>query len=171
MKKFRAKRDFIPQKSRRNNVASKALFKENVPYNGPYSLVDWGKRFVEIGDLTEYQAAIELAGSWVEWQRIKTEYGEFRNKYLLDWLAELEVKIRSEAIRALVGVAGSKTPSAAAAGKWLAEGRYKGKQAGRPSKAEIERQAKIQAKIDNSVDEDVARVFETSDIRTTESVN
>ena len=95
-----------------------------IQYNdsGTEDLEEWRKQFVAIADPTEYNAAITLAGSWAEWQRIKREWPEFRDRILIEWLAEVEVKLRSEAISNLCQQ--SLDPKGAAAAKWIAEGSY-----------------------------------------------
>ena len=125
---------------------------------GTEDLAHWRSVFVAMCDPTEYGPAIELAGSWEEWCRMKKEWKEFREVILIDWLAEVEVKLRSDAVRNLCEQA--RTPNGAAAAKWVAEGKYKPSKAGRPSNAEVERQAKIQAKVDDEVTDEIARVQE-----------
>ena len=133
---------------------------------GTEDLEEWRKQFVAIADPTEYNAAITLAGSWSEWQRIKREWPEFRDKILIDWLAEVEVKLRSEAIGNLCQQA--LDPKGSAAAKWIAEGRYKPRKVGAPSKAEVERQIKIQASINDEVEDDIARVMDTTGLKLVE---
>ena len=133
---------------------------------GTEDLEEWRKQFVAIADPTEYNAAITLAGSWSEWQRIKREWPEFRDKILIDWLAEVEVKLRSEAIGNLCQQALDTKGSAAA--KWIAEGRYKPRKVGAPSKAEVDRQIKIQASINDEVEDDIARVMDTTGLKLVE---
>jgi hypothetical protein len=141
---------------------SRKKFKQYHP-EGTECLDDWRKRFVAIADPTEYQAAIELAGSWAEWQRMKREWAEFREKIVIEWLAEVEVKLRSEAISNLCAQAID--PKGSAAAKWIAEGRYKARKPGAPSKAEVEKQAKIQARIDDETEDDIARVMNTQGLK------
>ena len=136
---------------------TKMLFKQYNP-EGKEDLDDWRKRFVAIADPTEYLGGIELMGSWNEWQLFKRNWKTFRNTILIDWLAEVEVKLRSEAISNLCAQAID--PKGSAAAKWIAEGRYKAKKAGTPSKAEVTRQAKIQARVDDEVSDEIARVQE-----------
>ena len=133
---------------------------------GTEDLEEWRKQFVAIADPTEYNAAITLAGSWSEWQRIKREWPEFRDKILIDWLAEVEVKLRSEAIGNLCQQA--LDPKGSAAAKWIAEGRYKPRKVGAPSKAEVDRQIKIQASINDEVEDDIARVMDTTGLKLVE---
>ena len=133
---------------------------------GTEDLDHWRRVFVDIADPTEYEAALQLAGSWAEWQRMKKEWPEFRDKILIDWLAEVEVKLRSEAIRQVC--IHSRADSGAAAAKWVAEGKYKPRRAGNPSKAEVQKQAKIQARIDDEVQDDIARVLNTEGLKLVE---
>lgn len=112
------------------------------------------KIYLESNDPTEYAVAMTLVKSWDHWLRLvnSKKVGPFI-KQLRD---ELEVKLRSEAIRemAKISTEGVKGISAA---RWLAEGSWKGKR-GRPKKAEVERQMKIDAKIQSEVDEDFNRI-------------
>lgn len=128
---------------------------------GTEDLNEWRKVFVDICDPTEYEGAIALVGTWGEWLRFKREWPAFNNTILPEWLDEVEVKIRSLAVKNLCGQA--KDPKGAAAAKWLAEGRYIPKQAGRPSKTQIEKEARIQARVSSETDDDVARVLEHVD--------
>lgn len=146
-----------------NRTPSKMLFKQYNPEKGTECLDDWRRRFVACADPTEYAAAIELMGSWKEWQTFKKQWKGFRDIILIEWLAEVEVKLRSENIRNLTTQALDSKGSAAA--KWLAEGKYKPKQAGRPSNAEIEKQAKISARISDEVEDDIARVKESMNLK------
>lgn len=135
---------------------SRKLFKQ---YNskGTEDLNEWRTRFVAVADPTEYMGGIELCGSWQEWQDFKRHWPEFTNKILIDWLAEIEVKLRSDAILNLCVQASGATGTAAA--KWIAEGRHKPNKVGAPSKLEVERQAKIQARVNNETEDDIARVM------------
>ena len=136
---------------------TKALFKQYSP-QGKEDLEEWRTRFVAIADPTEYQGGIELCGSWNEWQAFKRNWPTFKHTILIEWLAEVEVKLRSEAISNLCAQA--LDPKGSAAAKWIAEGRYKPKKVGAPSKSEIERQAKIQARVLDEVEDEIARVKE-----------
>ena len=140
-------------------LPTRKLFKQFNP-EGVEDLQDWRERIVAVCDPTEYMAAIELVGSWAEWQRFKREWPHFRENILPEWLAEVEVKMRSEAVRNVI----MKSTSDAGAAKWLAEGRYSPARKGRPSKAEVEKQAKIQARIDDEVNDDLERVRQSASI-------
>ena len=78
-------------------LKTKNLFKQYNP-KGKEDLMDWRRRFIEIADPTEYRGAIELLGSWNDWQTFKRNWPTFKNKILIDWLSEVEVRLRSKAI-------------------------------------------------------------------------
>ena len=131
-----------------------------IQYNpkGTEDLDHWRNVFIAMSDPTEYAPALELAGSWPEWCRMKKDWKEFADVILISWLAEVEVKLRSDAVRQLCAQAAG--PQGAVSAKWIAEGRYNPTKAGRPSKYEIEKQAKIEARIADEVGDDIARVHE-----------
>ena len=147
------------------NLTRRPTRKQFTQYNpdGKKDLEEWRTRFVAIADPTEYRAAIDLVGSWAEWQRFKKEWKEFRDVILIDWLAEVEIKLRSDAIGNMCEQA--LDPKGTAAAKWIAEGRYRPRKVGAPSNAEVQRQAKIQASIDDEVEDDIARVADIVDLR------
>ena len=146
-----------------NRKPTKMLFKQFNPEGGTECLEDWRRRFVSCADPTEYAAAIDLVGGWKEWQSFKKQWKSFREEILIDWLAEVEVKLRSESIRNLTVQA--MDSKGAAAAKWLAEGKYKPNQVGRPSNAEVEKQAKIQSRINDEVEDDILRVSESLNLK------
>lgn len=82
-----------------------------------FKLADWRKTFVETGDPTGYQAALELIGDWEHWQLIAKS--PVFAQHLEQWKLEVEAKLRSEGIRQLMKQ--SKLPTGTAAAKWLAE--------------------------------------------------
>lgn len=131
------------------------LFKQYDPA-GKYDLDIWRNVFIEVGDPTEYQAAIILADSWEQWNQIKKLWPHFRNVILPSWLEEVEIKLRSEAIRSLITQ--SKSDKGTVAAKWIAEGRHKQRGPGKPSKAEVQKEARIAAGVHDEVADDVARL-------------
>lgn len=101
-----------------------------------FRLGDWRKVYVEVGDPTDYKAALVLIGSWEHWQLL-VDNPRFRAE-LESWRKEVEVKLRSEAIDHLKRHA--RDPKGTAAAKWLAEAGFNGEQVkrkpGRPKKDE-----------------------------------
>jgi hypothetical protein len=146
--------------------ASRGLFAEYADeYVGVceqiYSMANFHKRFVEMMDLTEYKPAMELVGSWQEWNRLKRDFPEFRDNITL-WKDEIEVKMRSQAIERLNTLMTSKNEqTAAGVCKFISTlGFNEKKGAGRPSKEEMRRQASELARITRETEDDAARVLE-----------
>lgn len=133
---------------------TRGLFKE---YNAEAedSLQRWHEVFITACDPTEYSAALELAGSWEEWSRIKREWPEFANVILPKWLEEVEIKIRSSSIVDLI----NKSKMDTAAARFLAEGKYIPKEVGRPSKQKIAREERIKKEAVNTAEDEIGRVI------------
>lgn len=121
----------------RGRQPSKALFE-----NGTYDIEEFHDVFLEMEDITEYEPAIKLVGSWREWERLKRDWPAFRG-HIQEWKEELEVKFRSQASRKIIELSDGDDAKALQAAKWVAEGGYNRRQgAGRPSKAEKNKEAK-----------------------------
>lgn len=85
-----------------------------------FKLADWRKVYVDIADPTDYEAAMVLIGNWEHWLALvenKRFYAE-----LVKWRQEVDVKLKSAAIKNLVKQ--SKSDKGTAAAKWLAEHGY-----------------------------------------------
>jgi len=112
------------------------------------------KAYLEMADAVEYDFAVTHLLGWDHWQRMCA------NKQLLayiqQWRHELELKLRSEALKIIREKA--KTEIGVNAAKWLADRGWDKKGAGRPTKADIESETKIQADILNQYAEDLQRV-------------
>lgn len=98
------------------------------------------RKYMEIGDPTEYSQAIGLLGSWKHWNTLCAS--EWFKPYITEWRNELKTKFESDRYREMIKVAETckGTPQGIQATKWLAE-RYSTDAAtkpkrGRPSKAE-----------------------------------
>jgi hypothetical protein len=114
---------------------------------------DWHDIYVSLRDPSEYQPAIQLAGSWDKWKRVRTSV---RYKETIDsWAEEVEALLASEAIEAMK--AHAQQPGGTAAAKWLAEKSYKDRKGvGRPKKLE----APVEASgASQRVSEDALRLF------------
>jgi hypothetical protein len=132
------------------------LFIEVDP-SGEYSLKEWRRVFVDIADPTEYEAAILLAGSWEHWCILKKHWPHFRDSVIPAWLEEVEVKLRSAAVKNIITQ--SKSDKSTTAAKWLAEGKYNLRGPGKPSKAEVTREARIAAGVSGEIEGDIERVL------------
>lgn len=106
-------------------------------------------------DPTEYTFATEYFLGWEQWQRIANN--KVFAKYIKNWREELELKLRSQAVKDIINF--SEGDKGFMAAKWLADKGWSKRAAGRPSKEELEKQAAIQKRIDEDFDGDVVRLF------------
>lgn len=112
--------------------------------------------YLEIGDPTEYDFAVTVFGSWKHWQKLCNN--RMFSDMLAEWREELEVKMRSDAIRSIVDSATSPGQGKVAAARYIAEKGWDKRKAGRPTNEQIKREAKIQGKIDSEVADDLSRL-------------
>ena len=129
--------------------------------DGTYDIDLFHDRFIELADPTEYKPAMELMGSWAEWQRVRRQSSMFRNK-VIEWLAELAIKEKSESIERVQKLAKDETKASSfQANKWLAERRYDGGPGGgRPTKAAQKQAAKDVAQEATDTEAEAKRVEE-----------
>jgi len=108
-------------------------------------------------DPTEYLFATEseildggaTGDKWKHWEMITKSY--YCKKDVLRWREELEAKMKALGIRN--AIASAVAEKGFTASKWLAESGWKEKVAGRPTKREKERQARIEANVTDEIDE------------------
>lgn len=110
--------------------------------------------YLEIEDPTEYEFANTHLCGWRHWQRMCEN--KVIRKHIDEWREELEVKLRSQAIRDAIQEAKKGHFQAA---KWVADRGWSTRGAGRPSKADIEQEKRIQSHINNEYGGDVLRLF------------
>lgn len=118
------------------------LFKEfarpDVKFKPVYTLQEWKDVFLDCRDPSEYSVAMALLGDWEHWTEVRNH--ALIKPHVDKWQAELEVKLRSEAIQQMKQHA--KQPGGTAAAKWLADKGYAQegtkKAVGRPKKEEVE---------------------------------
>lgn len=110
--------------------------------------------YMEIADPTEYEFANLCLLNWKHWQRICEN--KVLRKYIDEWREELEVKLRSRGVKAAMSEAITGNFQAA---KWVADRGWDTRKAGRPTKAEIEREKRIQAGIADEYEADVIRLI------------
>lgn len=109
--------------------------------------------YLELADPTEYEFATTYFLGWKHWSRISENKAV--KAYIDEWREELEIKLRSRAIKLTLANAESGNYQAA---KWLADRGWQTRGAGRPSKQEVEREAKIKSRIDDEYSADVVRL-------------
>jgi hypothetical protein len=124
-------------------------------YPPKFTLDEAREAYLDAEDPTEYGAAMRLLGSWEHWKALCANPTVLT--YIKQWREELEIRLRSKAILNIQFLANGEKGFAAA--KWLAEKGWAEKQAGRPTKKQVEREAKVQAGIDKELDSDASRVL------------
>ncbi len=148
---------------------TKSLFVEHKhpDYSAPYTLKPYDhkgsmsmyRKYMEIGDPTEYEQAIALLGSWKHW-KLLSEATWFK-PLLTEWRRELKVKFESDRYHEMLDVAENSkgTPMGVQATKWLAE-RYSQQtpKRGRPSKAEKKAALKQEQDEDTLLKEEIERL-------------
>jgi hypothetical protein len=121
-------------------------------YNGRV-LPSIKRLYLEIADPTEYEFAQACFLGWNHWQRL-CENKAVR-KHIDEWRYELEVKLRSRGVKAAMLAAYGGNFQAS---KWLADRGWDTRGAGRPSKADVEKETKIQAAISEEYSADILRL-------------
>lgn len=163
--------EFVPDKSKFKDPSGKlltqSLFLEN-GYNteyAMYTLSDVDKEYqgktypslrrlyLEMMDPTEYEFANKYLWGWNHWQRIAAN--SLMTEAIEDWREELEVKLRSMAVKSIViSALGSYN-----AAKWVADGSWKQKR-GRPSKAELAKEKRMRERAAQAADDDSDRIVD-----------
>ncbi len=111
--------------------------------------------YLECEDPTEYSFVQKHMGSWSQWQRICNN--KTLRPYIEDWREELEVRLRSQAIKNMIEMACSEDGNFSAA-KYLAEYGWEKRKAGRPTKDEVKRHLAAEEKIANEFSADIRRM-------------
>lgn len=112
--------------------------------------------FLEMEDPTEYEFATTYLLGWKHWMRICEN--KLLRKHIDEWREELEMKLRSRAVKQAMQAAASTNGNFQAA-KWLADRGWATKGAGRPSKDEVERESRIREQINDEFSGDVLRLM------------
>lgn len=110
--------------------------------------------FLEMEDITEYNFASTYLLGWKHWK--KMDSNKFLGEHFNEWRQELEYKIKANAIEEIIMAAQDGQNFAAA--KWLAEGGWDKKGAGRPSKSDIMKQVQQNARSESEFDSDSDRL-------------
>lgn len=163
--------EFVPDRSKFKDSTGKFITQSLFLENGydtryaMYTLTDEDKEYegkiypslrrlyLDCMDPTEYSFAIKYLWGWEHWQRIAAN--GLMTEHIERWREELEVRLRSTAIRSIVMEAlGSYN-----AAKWVADGQWKQKR-GRPSNAELAKEKRIRERAAAGADEDSARIID-----------
>lgn len=109
--------------------------------------------YLEMEDPTEYEFANEYFLGWKHWMRICDN--RILRAHILEWRDELEIKLRSRAVKAMIKSANEGNYQAS---KWLVDRGWNTRGAGRPSKSELEAEKKIAATINSEYGADIIRL-------------
>lgn len=111
------------------------------------------KRFyLAMEDPTEAIFARRCLLGWRHWKRLCEN--KLFQPYLEEWRDELDYQMRSGAIRSIIDQSENNFQAA----KWLADRGWEKRQAGRPSKAEKERQETVNQRILEELEDTVVRM-------------
>ena len=117
--------------------------------------------YLRVADPTEYEFAMKVLGSWQHWE-VLTSLAWFQ-PHLKEWREELMARLKSAAARTAVEVLND--PAAPAATKMQAS-RYITTRGwddqptkGRPSKKEVQKQAKAMAEKETWLNDDYSRIL------------
>lgn len=106
-------------------------------------------------DPTEYQFASRHLLGWQHWKRL-CENKQVA-KFIDEWREELELKIRSQAIRDMQNLCATESGNYSAA-KFLADRGWEKRGAGRPSKNEKERHLRVEERLAEEFSADIKRL-------------
>ena len=113
------------------------------------------KKFLEAEDLVEYDFAKANLLSWDHWMKLN---GNKQLRVYFDkWRIELELSIRSAAIKSILDTA-IESDKGFQASKWLADRGWDKRAAGRPSKEDVDKETAIRSKIQDEYEEDFKRL-------------
>ncbi len=62
----------------------------------------WRQLFCDALDPTEYEGSLALGMTWAHWKLFKAAWPDFNDRILLEWLDEIEIRLRSEAVKRVV---------------------------------------------------------------------
>lgn len=116
--------------------------------------------YMEAEDPTEFEFARKYLGSYDQWMAI-CKIARFQG-YLERWRKEIILQVQARALRAMIDESMSESKNSFAANKFLVEKGWipkEGGKRGRPSKAEIEKAAKIETSEKDRVLEDYNRLM------------
>ncbi|AJT60707.1 hypothetical protein [Citrobacter phage CVT22] len=116
---------------------------EDYDYNGK-TYPSLKRLYLEMEDLGEYEFATTYLLGWNHWQRMCANKQIL--KYIEEWRYELELKLRSRAIKTMKDKIG--TEQGINAAKWIAEKGWDKKAVGRPNKQEEEREKRMLDSLD-----------------------
>lgn len=126
---------------------------QDFDYNGKL-LPSLKRLYLELEDPTEYEFANTYLLGWRHWKRMNEN--KILKKHFEEWREELEYRMRSKGVRSLLK---SATNGNFQAAKFFVDRGWDKRQAGRPSKAELEKEKAFQERVSEEYGGDVVRLF------------
>ena len=126
---------------------------DDYEYHGK-TYISLKRLYIAQEDLIEYEFASTHLLGWQHWQRICRN--KMFTKHVDEWREELELKLRSAAVRDIIDLSSGDRGFQAA--KWLAVKGWDKRAAGRPSNADVDRETKMQARMNEEYNADVVRL-------------
>jgi hypothetical protein len=111
--------------------------------------------YLEHEDVTEYDFATTYLISWQHWQRLCNN--KQVRKHIDEWRLELELKLRSAGLKAIIESALDEDGGFQAQ-KYLADKGWEKNSAGRPKKDTSEHDAKVQGLLEDDFSADIIRM-------------
>ena len=132
-------------KDNQNRWLTVGLFKETASQKKwvQYTLEEAKQLYLASEDPTGYDFATTCLGGWQHWLAIKES--STLEGIIAGWEEELEVKLRSKGLKQIALLA--KCNKGYQAAKFMAEGSWKPKELGRPTKEKIQRESRIKSKM------------------------
>lgn len=117
-------------------------------------LISIKRLFVACEDPTEYEFATKYLGGWDHWKAIQAS--EVMKPYIATWRDELEIRLRASAIKQIALLA--QTDKGFQAAKFIADRGWKVRNAGAPSKEEVEGMKAIEKAVNKEFIADAERL-------------
>jgi hypothetical protein len=111
--------------------------------------------YLDFNDPTEFLFAQEYLLGWKHWQRLIEN--KVVRKHIDEWRFELDLQIRARAVKEALTLSKDGNFNAT---KWLSDRGWINKGPGRPSKADILKEAQLQSAITSEYEDDVVRMFQ-----------
>ena len=137
-----------------SDYAVYTLKEYDYPYKGKH-YPSLKRLFLNEEDPTEYFFAEKHLLGWQHWKRLCDN--KMIAKHIEEWREELELKIRSQAVKDMMNLCASESGNFSAA-RYLANREWEKRPAGRPSKVEKEKHLRIEERIEEEFAEDFARL-------------
>ena len=126
-------------------------------FAGREGFIDIRRTFVEMEDPTGYKWAMKYLTSYKHWEKLMAT--SWFPPHVEDYNREIKAKLRAEAFEKIRAIAGSASPQAFQAAKFLhSEDWESTKLRGRPSKMEVTGELKRQVTLLRQEDDDAARI-------------